>query len=89
MTEESSTTRGLIRSSLCVVSAGAELLLVCEVRDTPRGETHRASTSVWIHVDLPLPGGPATMIPGIPESWLSWGEMTLDEDESLMKDPCF
>ncbi len=63
MRDKSSTTRGYSFCSLWLVSPRSGPRLRLELRDRPRGEIHRASTRVCTMVDLPLPGGPATMIP--------------------------
>lgn len=65
MSEQSSTTMGLILMSLCWFSCRLPVVrLVWDCRDVPPWlERLRASTRVWIQLLLPLPGGPATITP--------------------------
>ena len=65
MSEQSSTTMGLILMSLCWFSCRLPVVrLVWDCRDVPPWlERLRASTRVWIQLILPLPGGPATITP--------------------------
>ena len=58
----SSTTSGSILISLWAFSE-VPALLVVEPRDPVLGDIDSASTSVWIQLLLPLPGGPATITP--------------------------